>query len=182
MLCNCSIVPPPPGRLRASCGELWAVLGGIRSVKAVSVPHDTHSLLCSGSVQCTYCLRENAEKSWELWVKMQYNWAAFQTTSLPESAYGAWSEMMHSLQHSLSVALRAFLNFWVGPWNSWFCHCIVTAAVQFSRKNLFFCCDPVCLTDLSSAHKQQPGFFCCCSRRSRVFCVNCGSERSPGRL
>lgn len=81
--------------------------------RLVSVPHDANSLLCSCSVQCTHCPSENTEKSWELCLKMQHNWAAFQTTSPPraESAYGAWSQMMHSLQHILSVTLRAFLNF-----------------------------------------------------------------------
>lgn len=59
------------------------MLDGIKSVKAVSVPHDTHDLLCSGCLQCTHCPRENTEEPLELCVKLQHNWAVFQTTPPP---------------------------------------------------------------------------------------------------
>lgn len=42
------------------------------------------------------------------------------------------------LLNILSLTFRVFLNFWVGPWNSWLCHCIVTTTMQFSREYCSF--------------------------------------------
>lgn len=104
----------------------------------MSVPHDTHSLLCSCSVQYTHCVRENAEKSWELCVKRQHNRMPFQNTS--ESAHGAWSQMMHSLQHSLSVMFRTFLNFELIHRTADFAFPLSSALCSFLEKTILLFC------------------------------------------
>lgn len=57
--------------------------------------------------------------------------------------------------------------FCVSLWNSWFCSGVVATTMQSSRKNVF-CCELVCLTDQSSAHKHS----CVCTSESARVCVS----------
>ncbi len=157
MLCNCSIVSPWP-----SVSLVWRAMSSSRwhqtrkgCVSSTWYPQPVVLQLCS-----MYTLSEG--EHWKVLGIVREN-----ATNLggdpnyfpPESAYGAWSQMKHSLPHILSVlTLRAFLNFWVCPWNSWFCHCIVTTAVQFSREVPSFVVTQ-CVLLASHQHTHSSQFF-----------------------